>query len=108
MLRKMFKNNAPFKSCISKIKGTLIGNAENLDIVMLMYNLRIILTQPKLFHDIRKFVELLQRRETKLMLMIMLQMVKQLNIKQPQDEKHQKDHDLKIQEMQINHHNQQL
>ena len=44
MLRKMFKNNAPFKSCISKIKGTLIGNAENLDIVMLMYNLCIILT----------------------------------------------------------------
>ena len=98
----MFKNNAPFKSCISKINGTLIGNAENLDIVMLMYNLCIILTQPKLFHDIRKFMEILQRRETKLMLMIMIQMVKQLNIKQPQDEKHQMDHDLKIQEMQIN------
>ena len=34
-----FKNNAPFRSCISKIKSTLIGNAEDLDIVMPMYNL---------------------------------------------------------------------
>ena len=34
-----FKNNALFISCISKINNTLIDNAENLDIVMLMYNL---------------------------------------------------------------------
>ena len=34
-----FKNNAPFISCISKINGTLIENAEDLDIVMPMYNL---------------------------------------------------------------------
>ena len=34
-----FKNNAPFISCISKINHTLIDNAENLDIVMTMYNL---------------------------------------------------------------------
>ena len=33
------KNNAPFLSCISKINNTLIDNAENLDIVMPMYNL---------------------------------------------------------------------
>ena len=33
------KNNAPFFSCISKINGTLIDNAEDLDIVMPMYNL---------------------------------------------------------------------
>ena len=26
-----FKNNAPFRSCISKIKSTLIDNAEDLD-----------------------------------------------------------------------------
>ena len=32
------KNNAPFFSCISKINGTLIDNAEDLDIVMPMYN----------------------------------------------------------------------
>ena len=34
-----FKNNAPFRSCISKINSTLIDNAEDLDIVMSMYNL---------------------------------------------------------------------
>ena len=34
-----FENNAPFTSCISKINNTLIDNAEDLDIVMLMYNL---------------------------------------------------------------------
>ena len=34
-----FKNNAPFRSCISKINGTLIDNAEELDIVMPMYDL---------------------------------------------------------------------
>ena len=34
-----FKNNAPFTSCISKIDNTLTDNAEDLDIVMPMYNL---------------------------------------------------------------------
>ena len=34
-----FKNNAPFRSCISKINSTLIDNAEDLDIVMPIYNL---------------------------------------------------------------------
>ena len=34
-----FKNNAPFISCISKINGILMENAEDLDIVMPMYNL---------------------------------------------------------------------
>ena len=33
------KNNAPFISCISKINGELVQNAEDLDIVMPMYNL---------------------------------------------------------------------
>ena len=33
------KNNAPFISCISKISGELVENAEDLDIVMPMYNL---------------------------------------------------------------------
>ena len=33
------KNNAPFLSCISKINNTFIDNAEDLDIVMSMYNL---------------------------------------------------------------------
>ena len=35
----IFKNNVPFRSCISKINNTFIDNAEELDIVMLMYNL---------------------------------------------------------------------
>ena len=33
------KNNAPFISCISKINGELVENAEGLDIVIPMYNL---------------------------------------------------------------------
>ena len=34
-----FKNNALFVSCISKINNTSIGNTEDLDVVMPMYNL---------------------------------------------------------------------
>ena len=34
-----FKNNAPFRSCMSEINNTFIDNAENLDIVMPMYNI---------------------------------------------------------------------
>ena len=35
----VFKNNAPFINCISKIDGVKIDNAEDLDVVMPMYNL---------------------------------------------------------------------
>ena len=35
----VFKNNAPFISCITIINNTLIDNAEDLDILMPMYNL---------------------------------------------------------------------
>ena len=35
----MFKNNAPFVNCISKINGVKIDNAEDLDVAMPMYNL---------------------------------------------------------------------
>ena len=34
-----FKNNTPFINCISKINGIKIDNAEDLDVVMPMYNL---------------------------------------------------------------------
>ena len=34
-----FKNNAPFINCISKINGTKIDNAEDLDVLMPIYNL---------------------------------------------------------------------
>ena len=37
--RLTLKNNPPFISCISKINGELVENAEDLDIVMPMYNL---------------------------------------------------------------------
>ena len=35
----VFKNNAPFINCISKLNGVKIDNAEDLDVVMPMYNL---------------------------------------------------------------------
>ena len=35
----VFKNNAPFINCNSKINGVKIDNAEDLDVVMPMYNL---------------------------------------------------------------------
>ena len=34
-----FKNNAPFMNCISKINAIKIDNAEDLNVVMPMYNL---------------------------------------------------------------------
>ena len=34
-----FKNCAPFIKCVTKIGGTTIDDAEDLDLVMLMYNL---------------------------------------------------------------------
>ena len=36
--RVAFKNNAPSINCISKINGVKIDNAEDLDVVMPMYN----------------------------------------------------------------------
>ena len=53
----VFKNNALFTNCISKINNVLIGNAENLDVVMPMYNL---LNIAKLQKNNMRFVELLQ------------------------------------------------
>ena len=50
-----FKNNAPFISRISKINNVLIGNGEDLDVVMPMYNLT------EYCKNNRKFRELLQR-----------------------------------------------
>ena len=35
----ILKNNAPFISCITKINNELIEDAEDLDVVMPMYNL---------------------------------------------------------------------
>ena len=53
-----FKNNAPFINCISKINGVKIDNAEDLDVVMPMYNL---LEYSKNYRkNNRQLVELLQ------------------------------------------------
>ena len=52
-----FKNNAPFINCISKINGTKIDNAEDLDVVMPMYNLLEYIKNDK--KNNRKPVELL-------------------------------------------------
>ena len=73
-----FRNNASFRSCIFKINSTLTDNAEDLDIVMPMYNLleysQIILSHQEVYGIVI---------ETKLMmLMIMLLMVNYLIIKQ--------------------------
>ena len=45
-------------NCISKINGVKIDNAEDLDVVMPMYNL---LEYSKNYRKTTKFVELLQR-----------------------------------------------
>ena len=37
--KSTFKNNVLYRSCISKINNTFVENAEDLDIVMRMYNL---------------------------------------------------------------------
>ena len=34
-----FKNNAPFSNCTLKINSTIIDNAEDLDVVMPIYNI---------------------------------------------------------------------
>ena len=36
----MFKNCAPFASCVTEINDTKVGNAKDIDRVMPMYNLR--------------------------------------------------------------------
>ena len=37
-LLRLTINDTPFINCISKINGVQINNAEDLDVVMLMYN----------------------------------------------------------------------
>ena len=56
----VFKNNAPFVNCVSKTNGVKIDNAEDLDVVMPMYNLLEYSKNDK--KNNRKFMELLQRR----------------------------------------------
>ena len=53
-----FKIIVPFISCISKVNNTFIDNAEDLDVVMPMYNL---IEYSKSYRKTMEFVELLQR-----------------------------------------------
>ena len=53
-----FKNNAPFINCIPKINSVKTDNAEDLDVVMPMYNL---LEYSKNYKKQQAVVELLQR-----------------------------------------------
>ena len=52
----VFKNNAPFINCITKINNIKIDNAEDLDVVIPMYNW---LEYSKNYKKNRKPVELL-------------------------------------------------
>ena len=82
-----FKNKAPFRSCILKINSILIDNAEDLDIVMPMYNLLKYIQITLCHQEVYGIIA-----ELKLMtLMLMLQMINHLNIKQKKCENHQKD-----------------
>ena len=57
-----FKNNTSFTNCTSKSKNVLIDNAEDLDIVMPMYNLlEYSKNYRKTTKNKNKFLELLQR-----------------------------------------------
>ena len=39
LIKKMFKNCAPFTECISKVNNTQLDNAKDVGIAMPMYNL---------------------------------------------------------------------
>ena len=60
-----FKNNTPFINCISKINGVKTDNADDLDVVMSMYNL---FEYSKNWKNNGKFGELLQEKRHKIMI----------------------------------------
>ena len=75
---RLRKINAPFRSCISKVNSTLIENAEDLDIVMPVYNLleygrNYSMTSESLWNYYKNEIDDVN---------IMLQMVNHLNIRQ--------------------------
>ena len=72
-----FKDNALFRSCISKINDTFIGNAEDLEIFMPMYNL----LEYSDNYSMTSGSGIIIEKKFK-MLMIMLLSVNHLNIRQ--------------------------
>ena len=95
-----FKNNVPFRSCISKINHTLKGNAKDLDTIMSMHNVleysqNCSVTSGKLWNYYRNKID---------DVMLMLQLINQLSIEENLQEIQELD--LEIKEMQIDHHGQ--
>ena len=79
----VFKNNAAFINCISKVNGVKIDNAEVLDVVMPMYNL---LRYSKNYRETTGSLWIIEINQVILFLLIL----NLLNIKQILQEKHQK------------------
>ena len=78
-----FKNNALFRLCVSKINNTLVYNAENLDVVIRMYNLS---EYSEIYSmaswNLRNFIEM---KEMVLLMKIMIQIIiEQITTKQQQ------------------------
>ena len=78
-----FKNNASFRLCVSKINDTLVYNAEDLDVVIPMYNLS---EYSEIYSmtswNLRNFMEM---KETVLLMKIMIQIIiEQITTKQQQ------------------------
>ena len=76
-----FKNNASFRLCVSKINDTLVYNAEDLDVVIPMYNLS---EYSEIYSmtswSLRNFIEM---KETVLLMKIMIQIIiEQITTKQ--------------------------
>ena len=78
-----FKNNASFRLCVSKINDTLVYNAEDLDVVIPVYNLS---EYSEIYSmtswSLRNFIEM---KETVLLMKIMIQIIiEQITTKQQQ------------------------
>ena len=82
-----FKNNAPFTNWISKINNLLIDNAEDLDVVMPMYNL---LQYSKNYRKMTGSLWNYYRDKPMIfLLIIIMQILSLLNTKAILQEKHQ-------------------
>ena len=69
-----FKNNSSFRSCITKVNSKLTDNAENLDVIIPMYNL----LEHSRSHSMNQEVYGIIVETKSMMLIIMLQIVNHL------------------------------
>ena len=65
-----FENNVPFINCISKINGVQIDNADDLDVVMPMYNLK-----KKLQKNNRQLVKITTEMSQVVLLLLILNLL---------------------------------